>query len=591
MRSLLRGLLALGALILLFLPALALESSGESGGADDPARFTDYRAVFDVASDGTLEAVETLTTEMPAGRHGIFRFWDVSEKSDAHVRLTPQDIRVTLDGKPVDTELSWQDGRSLRVAKIGDADVTVTPGEHVYRISYRIDGAVSPLSAGRDSTAADGGATSAFYWNVVPQGWQMAIERSSVTVHLPDVAGNVRCALGSDPSACTLTGEGTKTLHIRTGALAPHTPVTVRAALPITTPDRVTHPWSVRYDAVLGSSLPVAVLLALLGLVGLVLGWLGARRTDEKPPGFPVMYEPPAGIGPVQAHYIAEERVPSKGLAATLLYQAEQGLTRLSGERPDAWVVEGIGTPQAWAATDATTRAVGEALGVTVPGATFRTDGTVDAGQSLQEAVAELGGSTRTWAKQGGYLKNAAREYVWMLLVAAAVVVAALLLLAGLGGFGFTFVALPFLGFAIGGVGVFHGGIGTRRTRSGRELWSRAGGFRRLLATPSSEERFDFSARKDAYTAFVPWAVAFDCADAWAEKYRTATNQPVPSPVWLYGGYAGMGPGSVASVVDSFESSLSSSIDAYQATQSSSSSSGGGFSGGGGGGGGGGGSW
>ena len=73
---------------------------------------------------------------------------------------------------------------------------------------------------------------------------------------------------------------------------------------------------------------------------------------------------------------------------------------------------------------------------------------------------------------------------------------------------------------------------GTRRTAQGRELWSRAGGFQRMLSTPSSVDRFDFSGRRELYTAYIPYAVAFDCADAWAQKYETETGEPAPTPVW-----------------------------------------------------------
>ncbi len=45
-----------------------------------------------------------------------------------------------------------------------------------------------------------------------------------------------------------------------------------------------------------------------------------------------------------------------------------------------------------------------------------------------------------------------------------------------------------------------------------------------MLATPSAEERFDFSGRKELYTAYIPWAVAFGVADEWAEKYRIETG-------------------------------------------------------------------
>ncbi len=59
-------------------------------------------------------------------------------------------------------------------------------------------------------------------------------------------------------------------------------------------------------------------------------------------------------------------------------------------------------------------------------------------------------------------------------------------------------------------------------------VWSRAGGFQRLLSTPSAEDRFDFSARTDLFIAYVPYAVAFGVADRWAEKYRV--SHPVRAP-------------------------------------------------------------
>ena len=108
---------------------------------------------------------------------------------------------------------------------------------------------------------------------------------------------------------------------------------------------------------------------------------------------------------------------------------------------------------------------------------------------------------------------------------------------------------------------------------------------------PVGVDRFDFSGRKELYTAYLPWAVAFDCADEWAKKYRTETGEEPPVPAY-FGGYAGAHTGNyVDSMVNSFDSAVSSAISAYQATQTSSSSGGGVFSGGGGGGGGGGGSW
>ncbi len=135
--------------------------------------------------------------------------------------------------------------------------------------------------------------------------------------------------------------------------------------------------------------------------------------------------------------------------------------------------------------------------------------------------------------------------------------------------------------------------MGSRRTAAGRELWSQAGGFHRMLSTDSAEARFDFAAHKDLYTAYIPFAVAGGVAALWARKYQTATGQVDPQPEWYHSssGTSWHAATSGGASFDSFESALSSSIGAYTASQSSSSSSsgGGGFSSGGGGGGGGGG--
>ncbi len=159
--------------------------------------------------------------------------------------------------------------------------------------------------------------------------------------------------------------------------------------------------------------------------------------------------------------------------------------------------------------------------------------------------------------------------------------------------FNMTMVALIPGAFGVFGAPLLKTGATTRRTRAGRELWSRVGGFKRILCTDSAVDRFDFSGREELYTKYVPWAVAFGCADEWAKKYRTEMGVEPPTPSYFAHSYAGATLGSVSSMVDDFDSAVGSAISSYNATQSSSSSDGGGggFSGGGGGGGGGGGSW
>ena len=603
-RILLRLVVLAVAAVILLLPLLTAIAPDTTATGPDPVRVSDYQADYVVTAGGTLVAKETLTTEFPVGRHGIFRFWDLADPSDEHVRLEPRQIDVELDGRSVPVELSWRKGGQLRVAKIGDPDATVSPGTHTYTITYRIEGALSPTTVGNasdssSSWADDRPSESVFYWNVVAQGWQMDIDRSTIRMTLPAAASQVQCTTGFGAAGlgpCAVEGAGTDNVTITTGALPARTPVTVRIGLPVPTPDRVTAPWVIEADGSLGrSSIAVGVVLVVtLLLMG--LAYALDRRSREDEPGLPVTYEPPPGLGPVQTAYLTTEEVPDSAIVATLLYQAEQGLTSLSHDDDGAWTVTGVGDAEAWAGTDDVTRFVGTSLGVTQPGERFRAGKkTVKAGATLQKTRDALPAAVDRWAEGIGAQRSVASE-----AAARAAVVTSFIALLVVGAVAVfsplpAIYALPFAGFALGGAGLVTAGVGKRRTPLGRDLWSRSGGFERMLSTSSAKDRFDFSGREDLYTAFIPSAVAFDCADRWARKYETTTGAPAPSPVWLAGG-AGSGSAGGSwggNDFSGFESSLAGAISAYSATQSSSSGSsgGGGFSGGGGGGGGGGGSW
>ncbi|MEU9809264.1 DUF2207 domain-containing protein [Mycobacterium sp. NPDC050853] len=573
-------------------PVLEYLGGTDSSAVLDPVIVTDYRADLSVDWEGTLTATETLTASFPADRHGIFRFWDVRAPSDDHVRLIPYDIKVTRDGHDEPTDLVWQQGRAFRVAKIGDPDRTLDPGEHVYVISYRIRGVLSPSAAGAAAQASGSWPAdrdrASFYWKVVAGGWQVRFDRTEVRVKLPSPATDVRCAYGYDDSGqCELTGVGTDSLTIRTGVLAPRTPVTVRAAQDLPAPDRVSVPWTPPYDGVLGQSPVVAGGLVVLAVICLGVGWVWSWRGREEPPGYPVAYEPPPGFGPVQTCYVMREQVPANALVATLLYQAQRGLTTIRQTQGSTWRIEAQGGD--WDGVDRVTRQVGLALGVQNAGGAFDADGSVTAGRRLQSTSEAIAADTKAWARGEGLVINELSEQIGRFSVLAAWVAAMLLVFIRPGGA--TMWALPFVGFGIGGIGLLFAGVGTRRTAKGREQWARAGGFYRLLSTPSAQDRFDFSAQKDLYTAFVPYAVAFGCADEWAKKYKLSTGQEPPAPSWYFGPTTPHGLFGGSTAFAGFESSLRSSIGAYETSQSSSSSGGGGSFSGGGGGGGGGGSW
>ncbi|MFZ1855245.1 MAG: DUF2207 domain-containing protein [Candidatus Nanopelagicales bacterium] len=591
-------LLVVGALIGLLHPLVTGSSS--SGTVSEVTTISKYTGDIQVAADGNMTATETIAVNFPVARHGIFRYFDVQDPSDPHVRYIPTIKSITMDGAAAQYSTSWEKGKQFYVAKIGDPDALLNTGTHTYVISYSIPGVISPTSAGKDKTFATTMGTAAtppqsvFFWNVIANGWQMTIKQADVQISLPAASEQVQCSAGTGTGAnaaagpCKVTGAGTQTLNVSAAGIPPFTGMTVRAGLPTPAPARTTVPWSVAWDPILGRNLPVVIIVVLLTGVGLVVGFLWARKSKEDEPGFPVMYAPPEGLGPPQVVYMASEETGKHALAATLFYLADKRLVTLEQRGDKSWLVTGAGTPEMWNGIDGTTIAVATKLGVTAPGYWFLADRTKASGEVLAGAKSEIGSATKNWAKSGGFVKTSGIELLGKALWFAAFVLA----IVGFIGFvGPTMLGLPFAGFAIGGFGLLATGVGTRRTDTGRDLWSRSVGFERLLSTPSSQDRFDFAANKDLFISYIPFAVAFGVADKWAEKYRMYTNSEPPLPFWYPYGYGVWGNPYDAggSFGSDFDSTLSASISTYQASQSSSSGGGGGMGGGGGGGGGG--SW
>ncbi len=565
--------------VLVVIGGLNLDTStGEP--TTESSTITDYRADFEVLENGDLRAVETLTVDFPISRHGIFRFFDTTDPNFDKNRLIPDDIEVLRDGQQEPFEVLSERRGKIRNVKIGAADRTIS-GEHVYQISYTIEGTLTP---GSD-------APTQFYWNLVPQGWRMPIRESELVVHLPKEVTSFRCALGNgdDARACRAENPAPDTVVVRTGELSPNTPVTIQAGLDIETPKADTRPWASNLDPILGRS---PVLLGLVVLLALVLGGLGAalsRSVREKDPSFPLMYAPPDGVGPAQAAYLLTEKVENKAFVATLMYAAEKGAARLTQDG-DSWHVLATDSEENWNSVDDVTQLTGSSLGIVNPGGQFTAaPGSVNAGQKLKSVLSSFESDTEGWATTSGLMVSSGLgPFGWVVLLMAGGLAA---FLGAINPFNMSVLAIVPGVFAIGALGVGASGAGTRRTPAGRDLWSRVGGFKRILSTSSAQDRFDFSGRQELYTAYLPWAVAFDCADEWAKKYRVETGREPPAPSY-FPAYAGVHTGAyVNQMVDSFDATVSSAISSYEATQSSSSSGGGGFSGGGGGGGGGGGSW
>ncbi|WP_300677366.1 DUF2207 domain-containing protein [Nocardioides sp.] len=573
------GIVVMAGLILA--PALFWSAStSSSSSVAEPTSISRYDAQFTLTKAGDLSAVETIDLDVTTGdRHGLFRFFDRLDPNAPHARRTPRDLSVTQDGVRAAWSTHHEDGARYLVVQIGDPDRYLSQGTHRYVIRYTIPGVLLKAAGGQ----------STFYWNVVSGGWQQQMSNVDVTVHLPVAAApTVRCITGNGTAGapCTASGAGTTTLALHLDSLAARTPVTLMTTLAMATPPEGGHlPWTIRWDRVLGTHVWLVGLVVLLGVAGALLGaWLGSKAREKEPP-FPLVYAPPAGLDPAQGAYLLRETIPRQAYIATLLDGAQRGTVALE-RSSEGWTLAPGQTPAEKddLAAISARRLAGE--GTFTAG---KRD--VESGKRLQSELAAFKSAVKLWALEGGYLSKTGFDGIGMVAVFGGLALLVLNVL--FNPFGMTLLGVIPGAFAIFGVSMAATGAGTRRTRSGRELWSQLGGFRRVLSTPSSKDRFEFSGRTDLYTAYIPWAVAFDCAREWAEKYRVETGSEPPVPTYFGGYYAAglMSSGDLtSSLVADFDSTVNSAIASYSATQSS-SSGGGGFSGGGGGGGGGGGSW
>jgi len=544
---------------LAFLPPLSILAK-----TTDSASIDSFRVKMNLAADGTLISRETLDVQMPFGKHGIFRIFDLKDPRRRGIDHPVSSVEITRDGQTESWVWEKESSRS-RTAKVGSASVLLDPGVHRYVITSKTVDALEPGDNGE----------AVWWWDVIGSGWQMTMNRASVTARLPAAPKSAECVMG-DHDPCEVTVKG-RLLRLTVGPLDTHTPVTVKVTFPkgaVPAPP-AGDSWLKAY----ASAIAAAILAALLGAYLF-------RATRERQPGFPVLFEPPAGVGPALGAKVLYEDDSKAAMQATLYDLGERGVLRLEGD-DSSWKIHAAQDPATATLTPGELELLHD-LGLRAAGDHFLVSESKTAGEKVANAQTALQNAVSADASQ--YLATTPAGV-------AAKVFSALGLAAIFGGAcAYFFADWYFPWWLISFVATFtfvtlgillDPAAGSKHTPEGVELWSRVGGFARFLTTESSESRFDAAAHLDWYQRYLPWAVAFGAADQWAKRYEMqgVTTPDVPWMIWAGTGHS-MG---FASMGDALTSSISSAVSSYEASQSS--SGGGGFSGGSGGGGGGGGSW
>ncbi|MCC6387553.1 MAG: DUF2207 domain-containing protein [Dehalococcoidia bacterium] len=581
-------------------------------------RMRRFEAVYDIQPDGSIHVTETITWDFgPDPRHGIFRnlvtkqacagidreggdprTYDCPVGSDRHYGIAVESITDAAGNAYKYDRSNAGDGIQL---KIGDPDTTIT-GEHVYRITYKLTGAL-------DAYASHG----ELYWNASGT-WPVTVDATVVTVKLPtNAAITAVCFQGYRSTASCKTADGAGSVtYTATRFLAPNEQLSIVAMFPrdaVTIPapivkDRPSIDDYFEFDLV---EIAESAVLAALGVFGIIAVWwrLGRDRrfttvhyltndpTQETRPLFAkddvvVEYLPPDELRPAQMGVLLDERADTLDVTATIVDMAVRGYLHITeipkkghfGNRD--WQFEKLKEPEGLQPYEAA-----------LFGALFkgkRTEVKISSlktkfAQDLKKVKDELyrDAVNRRWFDRNPETQRWRGAVPGIVLAIAGVALS----VGSAFAFGRGFIGVPFVV-----LGVLFAVLGARtmarRTAVGSEARRRVLGFRLYVDTAETRQQ-EFNEQRNIFARYLPYAMVFGCVEKWAKAFEGIEDQAAEATSGWYAGTAPFQAMAFSQGMQSFSSSVGSAISSTPAS-SGSGGGGGGFSGGGGGGGGGG-SW
>ncbi len=587
-------------------------ASPKAYAAGAPITRMDVKAT--VATDGTITVDETFDMSFSTPGHGPYLYFTTrqgSGQTNQYRVYTYRFLSVTSSTGAPTTFITESPSYGTPALRIGSSTQTVS-GTPTYTVSYTVTGIVNPnvASSGLDE----------LYWNVIGTGFTIPISNVTVSVTGPAAVQKTTCYTGASfDQACTGTTFSGDTASYTQSSLSTGQGMAVVAGWPVGTfvnaePTFETHtggtttsPFAALTSPVFLGALGVVVLGCIAGLV-----MLARRGRDEMYAGltpgnvpvegepapvervssipFAVQFTPPKNVLPGMVGTLVDEKAETRDVTATLVDLAVRGYWRIEQPEPkgDFRIVR-LAPPQGLTPYEGL---LYEAL--FGDGSQVVTSSELQGksfGQSVQaiqrelyQAVTEVG-----WFKGNPQTTRGVRVGLGMVVVAVAFVIGAWLQVLA--------VAIPVA--LIGLTVAMSSRWAPVRSAVGSAMTSQTLGFKQYLETAEADQ-IRWEEGQDIFSRYLPYAIAFGCADRWAKVFAelAARGVQMEQPGWYMGPYgyaygAAWGAGGFDSIIgtlDGFSSSAASAMTAATAGSSGGSGfSGGGFGGGGGGGGGG--SW
>src|SRR5437899_1388586 len=312
-----------------FLLIACLSLSAPLSAPGPSERILDYLSDITLEDDGSLQVTETIMV-ISAGqqiRHGIFRDFPTTYTDPYNNRYVVgfQVLSATCDAAP--DQFRVQDQFNGKRIYLGNPATLVSPGRHVYTISYTTN---RQLGFYKDHDE--------LFWNVTGIGWDFPIDAASATVHLP---------LNIPPDKVTLSGftgsKGSRESQLSSSiedaafqftaqrSLSPHEGLSVLLQWPkgYITPPTFSQNLEFFFRDNRG-----AVLLAtgfLVTLLYYLLAWSAVGR-DPARGVIMALYEPPANLSPSAMRYLMRMGYDNKTFAAAILDMAVRGFLKIMEE-------------------------------------------------------------------------------------------------------------------------------------------------------------------------------------------------------------------------------------------------------------------
>ncbi len=298
------------------------------------AGITFFRADVTVRENATLEVREEIDVRNASSyyKHGFQRDLPISltDRWDSRYVGTYQKdngirvkiLEVTEDGERV----NYEQGKRYGLAQlfIGPRNVALDSGAHRFVIRYTVDWALISR-AGRDT----------LYWNAVGTERTVPIAEAILAVHLPAAvpSENIEIETSVGGLGLSFPRRPENTLERVTDASGA---IVYRAmnmnprqsvSLAITWPSGYIHMPKFVFLRREGGVLIAPLLLFFYYLIAWM--WIGP---DHKPSAFVARYEPPEGISPAAARYIATGTTDGRSFAAVIAQLAVHGCIRVESE-------------------------------------------------------------------------------------------------------------------------------------------------------------------------------------------------------------------------------------------------------------------